>query len=61
MMRFPHRWEVIDTYEANKMNDHDALLAIQEILDGVEWSADTLPRIAEILESAGYRVRDLND
>ena len=36
----------------------DALLAIQELMDGVEWTPDTLERIAEILEGAGYHVSD---
>lgn len=43
------------------MSDHDAMLAIQQELDGVEWTADTHERIAEILQQAGYRVRDLDD
>jgi len=43
------------------MNDHDAMLAIQELMDGVEWNADTLKEIANVLELAGYRVRDLDD
>ena len=42
------------------MNDHDILLAIQELLDGVEWTADTLAEIAELLAENGYRVRDLD-
>ena len=42
------------------MNQQDALLAIQELLDGVEWTPDTLDNIAAILEQAGYRVRDIN-
>jgi hypothetical protein len=43
------------------MIDHEAMLAIQQELDGVEWMADTLERIAEILHQAGYRIRDLDD
>jgi hypothetical protein len=43
------------------MNDHEAMLAIQQALDGVEWTADTLECIAEILLQAGYRIRDLDD
>ena len=46
--------------EDTVMNDHDAMLAIQEQLDGVEWSTETLESIAEILTSAGYEVRDLD-
>ena len=43
------------------MNDHDAMLAIQQQLDGVEWTAETLEQIADILQQAGYRIRDLDD
>jgi hypothetical protein len=43
------------------MTDHDAMLAIQELLDGVEWSPNTLSEVAWILERAGYRVRDIED
>jgi hypothetical protein len=43
------------------MSDHEAMLAIQQELDGTEWTAETLERIAEILQQAGYRVRDLDD
>ena len=43
------------------MNDHDAMLAIQELLDGVEWSANTLEEIAAVVIKAGYRIRDLDD
>src|SRR5439155_15080322 len=40
------------------MNDHEALLAIQELMDGVEWSPDTLDEIASVMRRAGYRIRD---
>jgi hypothetical protein len=43
------------------VNDHEAMLLIQELLDGVEWTPSTLDEIAEILTRAGYRVRDLNE
>lgn len=46
---------------ADFSGDHAALLAIQELLDGVEWSADTLGEVAQIMIGAGYRIRDLND
>ena len=42
------------------MNDHELVLAIQELLDGVEWNADTLDEIAGLLQANGYKVRDLN-
>lgn len=40
------------------MNDHDLLLAIQELLDGVEWSPDTLDQIAELMNGSGWVIRD---
>ena len=43
------------------MNDHDAMLAIHELLDGVEWGSQTLEDIAVIMEQAGYPIRDCND
>jgi hypothetical protein len=43
------------------MTDNDTLLAIQELLDGTSWDADTLAQIAEIMVRAGYRIRDCDD
>lgn len=43
------------------MHDHEILLAIQEAMDGVEWTPDTLDAIAKLLNDNGYRVRDLDD
>lgn len=43
------------------MNDHDLLLAIQELLDGTEWNADTLEAIATLMVDSGWRIRDLDD
>jgi len=39
----------------------DLLLAIQELLDGVEWTPATLEDIAQLMVNAGYRIRDLDD
>lgn len=41
--------------------DHDAMLAIQECMDGVAWDSDTAEQIAQIMIDAGYRIRDCND
>lgn len=38
------------------MNADDALLAVQELMDGVIWTPDTLDRIADIMRGAGYRI-----
>lgn len=43
------------------VNDHEIVLAIQEELDGSEWTSATLDRIATLLIDNGYRVRDLAD
>ncbi len=43
------------------MTDHEAMLAIQELMDGVEWNSDTLDAIGAIMTKAGYRLRDLDD
>jgi hypothetical protein len=43
------------------MSNDNALLAIQELLDGTEWNADTLEAIAAIMVAASYRIRDLED
>jgi hypothetical protein len=49
------------SFPEDGMNDREAMLAIQQELDGTEWTAETLERIAEILQHAGYRIRDLDD
>lgn len=58
-------WEItthhLDLPSAPQSGDHDAMLAIQEQIDGVEWTPDTLDSIAAIMIGAGYRIRDLND
>lgn len=40
------------------MNADAALLAIQELLDGVIWTPETLNNIADVMRAAGYRVDD---
>jgi len=42
-------------------SDHEAMLAIQELLDGIEWKPETLDAIAAILVRAGHTIRDLYD
>lgn len=41
------------------MTDHEIILAIQEMLDGVEWSPDILSEIADLLTNNGYAVSDI--
>lgn len=43
------------------MDGSDVLLGIQELLDGQEWTPDTLERIAALMIRGGYRIRDLDD
>ena len=43
------------------MTDNEILLAIQQEMDGVEWSPDTLDAIAQLLNANGYAVADLDD
>lgn len=40
--------------------DHEAMLAIQTLLTGVEWNADVLDEIVKVVRSAGYVIRDVN-
>ena len=42
------------------MNDHDLLLKIQELLDGVEWSPGTFEEIAFLMSESGYEIRDFH-
>jgi hypothetical protein len=40
------------------MTKSELLQAIQEMLDGVEWTPDTLENIARLLNDNGYPIRD---
>lgn len=51
----------MDSQEALAENLRTILLAIQEAMDGVEWTPDTLDTIAKIMREAGYLIRDTND
>ena len=39
----------------------DAIVRIQDALDGQDWNADTCGEIAEALRDAGYPVRDVTE
>jgi hypothetical protein len=41
--------------------NNEAVSAVREVLDGEEWTADTLDCSLAILMQAGYQIRDLND
>ncbi len=43
------------------MNDHEIILAIQELMSQVEWDASTLDEIADLLDDNGYKVGDISD
>jgi len=38
----------------------EALAQIAELMDGTEWSADTLDEIAATLRAAGFQIRDVD-
>lgn len=40
------------------MKAEDALLEIQEIMSGVIWTPETLAKVAEVMEKAGYKIED---
>lgn len=40
------------------MDDHQIVRAIQKLMDGVEWSPDTLDSIADLLNENGYPLRE---
>ena len=42
------------------MTREEAIRQIVELLDGTEWTPETLDEIASILRSAGCQVRDTN-
>ena len=48
--------EQVDTQAAAECAD-----AIHKLMDGTEWSADTLDAIAAELRAAGYVIRDPAD
>ena len=41
------------------MNDTEAMNAIQKLMDGREWNADTLDDIADIVRSTSRPVEDV--
>lgn len=45
---------------STKTKKTDVAGAIAAMLDGKEWSVDTLDEIANVLRAAGYQVRDVD-
>lgn len=43
-----------------KSRKPDVAGMIAKMLDGKEWSVETLDEIAEVLRTAGYQVRDVD-
>jgi hypothetical protein len=43
----------------NKSEEHYILLSIQKLLNGTDWSADTIEKIARIMHEEGYEIDDL--
>lgn len=44
----------------NEMSAEAALLQIQELLSGVEWTPETLNEVAEVMKAAGYEIQDID-
>jgi hypothetical protein len=40
------------------MSKHEALTAIQKLMDATQWDADTLESIAAVMQTAGYQIRN---
>jgi hypothetical protein len=50
-----------DDLDLEKMSDNAIVLEIQRLLDGMEWSPDTLEAIAEVLSANGYEIRTIDE
>jgi len=42
------------------MNDHELILAIQELMSGEEWNSETMSAIADLLQNNGYEIEDID-
>lgn len=47
-----------EAYEAADAIAGETLARIHRILDGVEWDAGTIELVAEVVEAAGYKIRE---
>ena len=45
----------------NEADDRQTLLSIQKLLNGTDWSADTIEDIAQTMREAGYEIADLDE
>lgn len=45
-------------HEGTPLTDTEAMEAIHEVMDGEEWSSDTLQAIAEIVTASGRVILD---
>jgi hypothetical protein len=54
-------YEIVIGEPDDELGEVDAMIEIQRLLDGEEWSPDTLDAIAEICRRAGYPVRDTSE
>lgn len=55
------RIRTLANYNWTKKQKLDVAGAIAEMLDGKEWSVETLDEIADVLRAAGYQVRDVDE
>jgi hypothetical protein len=42
------------------MNDHEIILAIQDLMDGTAWDSSTMNDICQLLVNNGYAIHDLD-
>lgn len=58
---FDPPWSAAGGSFAVDLTDEQALDAIARELDGTEWGADTLERVAELVRRTSREVRDVDD
>jgi hypothetical protein len=53
--------EAFARLKGERMDPKEALLKIQRIMSGTEWSPDTHDEIVVVMEQAGYPIEDLEE
>lgn len=48
-----------DPEETTEIDDHALVVAIQEILSGKVWTPDRLQEVADVLQEAGYVLKEV--
>jgi hypothetical protein len=57
----PEQEIACDPEEAVEVDDHSLIVAIQEILSGKVWSPESLQAVADVLQEAGYMLKEVED